>query len=116
MATDSKTSVAPSAMPDSVNQEIERVLESGLGDLSLRELLGVMLSGLGLAERKAYLKRSSADKANGFYERSLLAAAAETSARVACRVTTPAATRRRARRCCLGCSARAARSRPPRTR
>lgn len=72
MATDSKTSVAPSAMPASVNSEIERVMQSGLGDLSLRELMGLMLSGLGLAERKAYLARSSGDKANGFYERSLL--------------------------------------------
>lgn len=59
-------------MPESVNREIESLLQTGLGDVSLRELLGLMLSGLGVAERKAYLKRSSADKANGFYERSLL--------------------------------------------
>jgi len=72
MATDSKTSVTPSAMPESMNSEIERVLQSGLGELSLRELMGLMLSGLGLAERKAYLARSGADKANGFYDRSLL--------------------------------------------
>jgi len=72
MATDSKTRVTPTAMPESVNQEIEHVLQRGLGDVSLRELLGLMLSGLGLAERKAYLARRSADKANGFYERSLL--------------------------------------------
>lgn len=72
MATDSKTRVAPSTMPESVNSEIERVLQSGLGELSLRELMGLMLSGLGLAERKAYLARSGADKANGFYDRSLL--------------------------------------------
>jgi hypothetical protein len=65
MATDSKTSVTPSTMPD-VSAEIERVLQSGLGELSLRELMGLMLSGLGLAERKAYLARSRADKANGF--------------------------------------------------
>lgn len=59
-------------MPESVNAEVERVLQSGVGDLSLRELLGLMLSGLGVAERKAYLARSDADKANGFYERSLV--------------------------------------------
>jgi hypothetical protein len=58
-------------MPESVNSEIERVLQSGVGELSVRELLGLMLSGLGLAECKAYLARSSADKANGFYQRSL---------------------------------------------
>lgn len=72
MATDSKTRVAPSTMPESVSSEIERVLQSGLGELSLRELMGLMLSGLGLAERKAYLARTGADKANGFYDRSLL--------------------------------------------
>jgi transposase-like protein len=72
MATDSKTSVTPSAMPESVNAQIEHVLQSGLGELSVRELLGLMLSGLGLAERKAYLARNGADKANGFYGRSLL--------------------------------------------
>lgn len=72
MATDSKKRVAPSRMPESVNAEVERVLQSGVGDLSLRELLGLMLSGLGVAERKAYLARSDADKANGFYERSLV--------------------------------------------
>jgi hypothetical protein len=59
-------------VPRSISQEIEQVLQTGLGDVSLRELLGLMLSGLGLADRKAYLRRSSADKANGFYERSLL--------------------------------------------
>jgi hypothetical protein len=59
-------------MPESVNAEIEHVLQSGLGELSVRELLGLMLSGLGLAERKAYLARNGADKANGFYGRSLL--------------------------------------------
>jgi transposase-like protein len=59
-------------MPEPVNAEIERVLQSGVGDLSLRELLGLMLSGLGVAERKAYLARSDADKANGFYGRSLV--------------------------------------------
>jgi transposase-like protein len=58
-------------MPESVSNEIERVLQSGLGELSLRELLGLMLSGLGVAERKAYLARNSADKANGFYQGSL---------------------------------------------
>lgn len=72
MATDSKQSVTPSTMPESVNVEIERVLQSGLGELSLRELMGLLLSSLGVAERKAYLARTSADKANGFYPRSLL--------------------------------------------
>ena len=50
MATDFKNSVAPSTMPESVNAEIERVLESGLGELSLRELIGLMLSSLGDSE------------------------------------------------------------------
>jgi len=69
-------------MPESVKEEIEHVLQTGLGDLSLRELLGLMLSGLGVAERKAYLARNGADKANGFYERSLLVGSVPVEMRV----------------------------------
>ena len=46
----------------------QRTTKRECGELSLRELLGLMLSGLGLAERKAYLARPSADKANGFFD------------------------------------------------
>jgi transposase-like protein len=59
-------------MPESAQSEIDRVLASGLGELSLRELLGLMFGNLGLAERRAYLARTAGDKGNGFYDRSLL--------------------------------------------
>jgi hypothetical protein len=47
------------------------MLESDLADLSVRELLSMLLSSVGLAERKAYLERILPDKPNGFYDRSL---------------------------------------------
>jgi putative transposase len=71
MATDPRKRVPPDAMPEPVQSEIDRVLASGLSDFSLRELLGVMLGSLGLAERRAYLARAAGDKGNGFYDRSL---------------------------------------------
>jgi len=42
-----------------------------VGDFNLRELLSWLLSGVGLAERKAYLERILQDKPSGFYQRSL---------------------------------------------
>jgi transposase-like protein len=51
--------------------EIAQALAGGLGEFSLRELLGVMLSNLGFAERRKYLARTPADKGNGAYPRSL---------------------------------------------
>jgi len=50
---------------------MEKVLQSGLADFSLRELLGCLISSLGQAERQAYLNHHGQDKANGFYPRSL---------------------------------------------
>ena len=47
------------------------MLESDLADLSVRELLSMLLSSVGLAERKAYLERIFPDQPNGFYDRSL---------------------------------------------
>src|SRR6202011_5130871 len=47
------------------------MLGSDLANLSLRELLSMLLSSVGLAERKAYLERVVHDKPNGFYDRSL---------------------------------------------
>jgi hypothetical protein len=42
------------------------MLESDLADLSLGQLLSMLLSSVGLAERKAYLERILPDKPNGF--------------------------------------------------
>lgn len=71
MSTNPKKSVAPSTIPQLVKTDIERVLESGLVDFSIRELLGLLLSNAGTAERKVFLENTPNDKANGFYERSV---------------------------------------------
>jgi transposase-like protein len=71
MATGSKKSVSPTPVPDPIKSDVERVLQSGLADFSLRELLGVLVSSVGQAERQLYLSKQSHDKANGFYPRSV---------------------------------------------
>ncbi len=72
MATDPNPSLTPKASPDSsVPAEVEQALSSGLADCSLRELLGLLLSSVGQAERQAFLERARDDHANGFYDRSL---------------------------------------------
>ncbi len=63
MTTDSKKSLAPNRSSDPVKSEIAAILESGLADFSLRDLLGALLSSVGEAERKAYLSKQSRDKA-----------------------------------------------------
>jgi transposase-like protein len=72
MATGSKKSVPPSAIPELAKSEVDKVLQSGLADFSLRELLGALISSVGQAERQTYLTKSADDKANGFYPRSVL--------------------------------------------
>jgi len=72
MATDPTRRVAPSGTPGTVQEEVDRLLEPGLGEHSIRELLGTLLTSLGVAERRAYLSRVSTDKGNGFYDRSLM--------------------------------------------
>src|SRR5262245_26219965 len=71
MAAGSKKSVSPTPIPDPIKSDVERVLQSGLADFSLRELLGVLVSSVGQAERRLYLSKQSQDKANGFYPRSV---------------------------------------------
>jgi len=71
MATDPKSSVPPTRPSEPLPAEIEQALASGLGSYTLRELLGWLLSSLGLAERQAYLERIRQDKPNGFYDRGL---------------------------------------------
>jgi putative transposase len=72
MSTDPDKSVSPNPMPESLKGEIAEAMAAGLGNLSLRELLGMTLSNLGQAERKAYLARATGDKGNGSYDRSLM--------------------------------------------
>jgi transposase-like protein len=56
----------------STRKQNAELRNSGLGNFSLRELLGALLSNLAQAERGAYLQNQLDDKANGFYPRSLL--------------------------------------------
>ena len=73
MATDPKPSVSPNGAPAprALPPEVEQALASGLGNYTLRELLGCLLSSVGVAEREAYLERTGEDKANGFYDRAV---------------------------------------------
>lgn len=72
MSTGSDKSLPPSSPRSVEKSEIEKLLQSGLGDFSVRELLGALLSCLIHAERGAYLQDAPQDKANGYYPRSLL--------------------------------------------
>ena len=63
MSTGSNKSLPPSPARPSEKSEIEKLLQSGLGDFSLRELLGALLSSLAHAERGAYLQNQLDDKA-----------------------------------------------------
>src|SRR5260221_12136958 len=71
MSTDLKKRVTPKADSPNRKTELVELLESGIGDVSLRDLLGMLISSVGASERKAYLSRESHDKANGFYDRNL---------------------------------------------
>jgi transposase-like protein len=51
--------------------EVDQLLQTGLADFSLRELLGLLMSTAGTAERSVYLEKEPTDKPNGFYDRSL---------------------------------------------
>src|SRR5207245_5189581 len=66
----SKSLTPPLSLSESSKIQMTELLESGLADFSLRDLLGVLLSGVGEAERKAYLQQAQ-DKANGFYPRTV---------------------------------------------
>ena len=71
MATDPKKRVTPATIPSVAKTDVERLLQMGLGDFSLRELLGMLISSAAAAERSVYLEDSATDKSNGFYDRSL---------------------------------------------
>lgn len=82
MATGSKKSVPQStSMPEFAQSEIEQVLRSGLGDFSIRQLLGFLISSAGAAERKLYLEKAD-DRPNGFYDRQLEVGATPVEVRV----------------------------------
>jgi transposase-like protein len=53
-------------------QQIQHAVDGGLADLSLRDLLGMLLTSVGFAERAAYLRQHGEDKGNGTYSRPAL--------------------------------------------
>ena len=71
MATDPKKRLTPASVSEVAKTDIERLLQTGLADFSLRELLGLLISSAGTAERNVYLENTQTDKPNGFYDRSL---------------------------------------------
>jgi transposase-like protein len=71
MATDPKKSLAPASMAEVVKNDVDRLLQTGLTDFTLRELLGLLISSAGAAERNVYLEDTPVDRPNGFYDRSL---------------------------------------------
>lgn len=71
MSTDPKKSLAPAAISELAKNDIDQLLQTGLADFSLRELLGLLISSAGVGERNVYLEKTAADKPNGFYDRSL---------------------------------------------
>jgi len=71
MTPDSTKSLTPTpSLTESSKRQMTELLESGLADFSLRDLLGALLSDVGEAERKTYLQNAQ-DKANGFYPRTV---------------------------------------------
>jgi putative transposase len=71
MSTDSKKRIPPAAVSEAAQNDVDRLLQTGLADFSLRELLGLLISSAGAAERTLYLQKTATDKPNGFYDRAL---------------------------------------------
>src|SRR5437879_6748222 len=82
MSTDPNKSLAPQPLSPTEKTHLTPFLESDLADLSLRELLGMLLSSAGLAERKVYLERSPQGKPTGFSDPSLHARTSSLAVRV----------------------------------
>ena len=55
-------------LPKKAQQQLDNLLEYGLGNLSLRQILATALKALNEAERRQFLDHRYDDKANGFYE------------------------------------------------
>jgi transposase-like protein len=71
MSSDPKSNVSQNSLSESLDKEIDRLLAAGLENFSVRELLGMMLSAAGQAERRHYLAEAAGDKGNGSYGRSV---------------------------------------------
>ena len=82
MTADPKKSLTSASISDLAKSDVDRLLQTGLADFSIRELLGLLISTAGSAERNVYLEQSPADKPNGFYDRSLQVGSVPTEIRV----------------------------------
>jgi transposase-like protein len=71
MATDPKKSLASASISQVAKSNVDQLLHTGLADFSLRELLGLLVSSAGAAEREVFLQNTPDDRSNGFYDRSL---------------------------------------------
>ena len=65
MATDPKKSLPPTSTSEFGKSDVDQMLQTGLADFSLRELLGFLVSSAGTAERNAYMEKTN-DTPNGF--------------------------------------------------
>jgi hypothetical protein len=66
MTTDPKKSLAPSSLAEFAKSDVDQLLQTGIADFSLRELLGMLISTAGAAERSVYLEKEPTDRPNGF--------------------------------------------------
>ena len=72
MSTDPQRNLPSSGeLPKEAQRQLEKLLDGGLGELSLRQILATAFKALNEAERRQFLTSSEQDKANGFYERAL---------------------------------------------
>jgi hypothetical protein len=125
MATDPNSSLPATSTAEPLPAEIRQALASGVGDFSLREPLGWLLSSVGLAERQAYLERVLHDDPTAFMSAPCssvpflsrsgsLVPAPAISARLCCRRPISAATAKQFKPCCWGCWLPADPAMPPR--
>lgn len=71
MTTSPNKRVSPARLSDQFADDLRCINGSGLESLTLRQLLGMALTNLGEAERRAFLLGSPGDKGNGAYDRTV---------------------------------------------
>ncbi len=72
----------PHLVPEGLQQQLAALLDGGLAEGTVNELLALLLGHLAQAERTAYLTGAPDDKANGFYSRTLEAGSLPLTLRV----------------------------------
>jgi len=71
LMTSPKNKLPDLQLSDYIHEEVQHAVDGGLGELSLRPLLSMLLSSVFEAERRQYLQHTPDDKGNGAYGRSL---------------------------------------------